>query len=171
MGSSAALLRVPIGTNVAGVHLITLVDTVITQLHNAAIEVHIAVDQTRLNRLDRHSSAFASAALLASSLRRWSRAALVGMIHRQCGHSSLILSLSQAVCAICAYMRQANIREPRTASSGKVQKPATALLLQVVCVLSSFQLGTPAEEPSPPPSAETVEETDSDDPGEARAPE
>lgn len=43
---------------------------------------------------------------------------------------------------------------------GKVQKPATALLLQVACVLSSFQLGTPAEEPSPPPGAETVEEAD-----------
>lgn len=53
---------------------------------------------------------------------------------------------------------------------GMVQKPATALLLQVACVLSSFQLGTPAEEPSPPPGAETVEETDSsDEPGEGSA--
>lgn len=52
---------------------------------------------------------------------------------------------------------------------GKVQRPATALLLQVACVLSSFQLGTPAEEPSPPPGAETVEEADSDEPGEAPA--
>lgn len=51
---------------------------------------------------------------------------------------------------------------------GKVQKPATALLLQVACVLSSFQLGTPTEEPSPPPGAEAVEDADSsDEPGEA----
>lgn len=51
---------------------------------------------------------------------------------------------------------------------GMVQKPATALLLQVACVLSSFQLGTPAEEAGPPPGAKMVEEADSgDEPGGA----
>jgi hypothetical protein len=54
---------------------------------------------------------------------------------------------------------------------GQVQKPAAALLLQVACVLSSFQLGTPAEEPIPPPGAETVEKADSgDEAGEAPPP-
>lgn len=51
---------------------------------------------------------------------------------------------------------------------GKVQKPATALLLQVACILSSFQLSSPAEEANLPSSAEAVE-ADSDDSGEDSA--
>lgn len=39
---------------------------------------------------------------------------------------------------------------------GKVQKPATALLLQVACVLSGLQMGTPDEQTEPPPGAEAV---------------
>ncbi len=41
---------------------------------------------------------------------------------------------------------------------GKVQKPATALLLQVACVLSGLQMGTPDEQAKPPPGSEAVGE-------------
>lgn len=46
---------------------------------------------------------------------------------------------------------------------GKVQKPATALLLQAACVLSSFQLGAPDEPAQPPPGAEALGEPESGD--------
>jgi hypothetical protein len=41
---------------------------------------------------------------------------------------------------------------------GKVQKPATALLMQVACALSGLQMGTPDEQTDPPPGAEAVGE-------------
>jgi hypothetical protein len=51
---------------------------------------------------------------------------------------------------------------------GKVQRSAAALLLQVACVLSAFQLGAPDDESSPPPGAESVPEPNrGDEAGEA----
>jgi hypothetical protein len=46
---------------------------------------------------------------------------------------------------------------------GKVQKPATALLLQAACVLTGFELRTSDERAGPPPGAEAVGEPEADD--------